>query len=720
MQTPKLDVFVAFLTFGGNGSVSTIIPSHSDWLAETAVKAANDPRVGRFEWARFGDIPLDIERNKIVEHAKKGGFDVVIMLDSDNFIDKYVGHDPSAKPFWDSSFDFLYERTLKGLPTVVCCPYCGPPPDDVRGGMENVYVFQFTDLETLQPGQPQGQVKLTAYSREHATMMKGIGSIGAGPTGVIMYSMSAFDLFPPCVPKEEILEGYAKGQYTIERAKELLDRQGWFFYEANANRTEKQSTEDVTNTREIQMAGLMKHGQPVLFCNWDAWAGHWKPKCVGKPLVLPIEAVGSMFRDAVRNNVSVHERIVEVDYTHPGEFKYEGPILGFREDDLPPEPVEYPRFKETVDRNGHPFTHLGFISNEKSIDTLKRLIKIFSPKEVLEVGSWVGDSAVAMLEVDPGVHVTCVDTFKGTDSDQCGDIARGLIKITSKDIVYETFLENIKPYQDRVRVIRRDSITAADRFHAATLDMVYLDAGHTYKELKADIGAWLPCIKNTGIIAGHDYGDPQFPGVTEAVREAFGSAVNHENNVWWVKVKEVRFSEPMTRRPAATESTAQMVLGRKFEQTIFDRESVAVLNSAVGDNDSTHKQIVIIGDPHGELTWAAAKDSPMNSVYRVVNLPEDDVFSMPTSGINKHAMVRPIPSSQFVELNHSTVDCVIVGMHEGIGNPWRFFDMLAPGREGFLVFQESSEPTAYSLDLNEFDAEVVSDNIRSVTRKAKE
>ncbi len=326
MQNPKLDVFVAFLTFGGNGGVSTIIPSHSDWLAETALKAKSDDRVGRFDWGRFGDIPLDVERNKIVQHAKDRGYDVLIMLDSDNFVDKYVGSDPNAKPFWDSSFDFLYERCLRQLPTVVCCPYCGPPPDDVKGGMENVYVFHFANVETPESNAPRSGIQLSAYTREHASLMKGIQPIGAGPTGVIMYSMDAFDLFPPVVNKQLVLDEYREGRLTGERAIQLLNRQGWFFYETNHNRTRKESTEDVTNTREIQLAGMVKHGKPVVFCNWDSWAGHWKPKCVGKPTTLPIEAVSEMFQEAVRNNVSIHTQAVDLNFGAEFDFS-ETPIM---------------------------------------------------------------------------------------------------------------------------------------------------------------------------------------------------------------------------------------------------------------------------------------------------------------------------------------------------------------------------------------------------------
>ena len=338
----------------------------------------------------------------------------------------------------------------------------------------------------------------------------------------------------------------------------------------------------------------------------------------------------------------------------------------------------------------------------------------YRPESVVEVGSWVGDSAIAMMEADEALNVTCVDTFKGTDTDQCGDIARGLSKITGKDIVYETFLENIEPYQDRVLVVRRDSLTASDRFHADTFDMAYLDAGHTYKEVKADIEAWFPLVEKHGIIAGHDYDDPQFPGVKEAVDEFFGAdIVNSENHVWWVRVKD-----HIEKKSPVEPKTAQMVLGRKFEQTIFDRESIEVIYSALGRNDYAHKQVVVIGDPHGELTWAAAKDSPMNMIYRVTeNLGVSVVIGEKNP---RHAIVRDVPPATLSFSNNPEVDCVVVGIREGAESPWRFFDMLAPGMEGFAVYTNTGFDVPGSLDAKDFTLEDVSDTVMSVTRKAKE
>jgi hypothetical protein len=85
------------------------------------------------------------------------------------------------------------------------------------------------------------------------------------------------------------LNDVAAGKVGVARAKQLLAMESWFYYEyEDGECTHKASTEDCTNTREIQLAGIEKHGEPVVFCNWDSWAGHYKPKCVGKPTPLRI------------------------------------------------------------------------------------------------------------------------------------------------------------------------------------------------------------------------------------------------------------------------------------------------------------------------------------------------------------------------------------------------------------------------------------------------
>lgn len=51
-------------------------------------------------------------------------------------------------------------------------------------------------------------------------------------------------------------------------------------------------------------------------------------------------------------------------------------------------------------------------------------------------------------------------------------------------------------------------------------DFVFIDAGHSYEAVKADIAAWAPKVREGGWLGGHDY-HPAHPGVIQAVDEAF-------------------------------------------------------------------------------------------------------------------------------------------------------------------------------------------------------
>jgi FkbM family methyltransferase len=321
----KLDVMIVLYCYAGNGGVATVLPEIATWLAKTVKRVDKDPRVGRVGVVKAGDIPLTMVRNSMVRKAVDGGFDAILMIDSDNVPDLYLGHDPDAKSFWQTSFDFLYERHQRNLPTVVCAPYCGPPPHPVNGGAENVYVFHFADTES-DAGGLQG-FSIEAYSRDHAAMIRGIQPIAAGPTGCILYSTDAFAVMPVHnKTDEEILQEVAKGEIGTERAKALLRMQSYFWYEyTDGYQTKKASTEDVTNTREINLAGIQKYGEPIVFCNWDAWAGHVKPKVVGKPKPVVVEQVSELLAEAIRKDRHAGEEIREVDFTADGVEESEPP-----------------------------------------------------------------------------------------------------------------------------------------------------------------------------------------------------------------------------------------------------------------------------------------------------------------------------------------------------------------------------------------------------------
>lgn len=58
------------------------------------------------------------------------------------------------------------------------------------------------------------------------------------------------------------------------------------------------------------------------------------------------------------------------------------------------------------------------------------------------------------------------------------------------------------------------------------LDLLYIDASHTYEGVKADIIAWTPKLKVGGFIALHDYGNP-LHAVTPAIDELLFNDAEH-------------------------------------------------------------------------------------------------------------------------------------------------------------------------------------------------
>lgn len=541
MEPMKLDVLFAFFAYGGNGGIAMQLPEISMWFSQLCLDLRDDPRIGRWGVQRFGDIPLTMERNRAVATAKAGNFDVIVMIDSDNAPDLYLNKDSNAKPFFQSSFDFLYERKMRNLPTVVAAPYCGPPPHPTAGGMENVYVFYADDLET---GNLEAGFTFESYSRQQAAQMSGIQPIAAGPTGCIMYTTDAFDLMPVGErTQDEVLELYKEGKITKARAKRLMNMQSWFFYEfTDSQQTRKASTEDVTNTREIQLAGCAKHNEPVVFCNWDAWAGHYKPKCVGRPNPVHIGEINDLYLEAVENSITSSEEVIDLPSRSIEETN--------EEDE---EQLEFASEinAEVTPRivGGRKVYSLGHVTPDNHLEALADIVRYVAqqqkdqPLRIVEVGSWVGESAIAMQSAlgKAGGVVHCVDTWEGSRTDWTGEISKQL----GDDGVYEHFLKNVGDLIDKkIRVHRGDSVDVANSFsYPQEADIVFLDASHDYKSVARDIEAWLPHVAEHGVLCGHDMCN-QFPGVERAVKELCDDAgiaprIVDGTNIWVVFKKEL-------------------------------------------------------------------------------------------------------------------------------------------------------------------------------------
>jgi predicted O-methyltransferase YrrM len=147
------------------------------------------------------------------------------------------------------------------------------------------------------------------------------------------------------------------------------------------------------------------------------------------------------------------------------------------------------------------------------------------PGLVIEIGSWEGRSTVALANAIWPRSMTAVDTWQGSPGEPSAEIAAG------RDI-YKQFLQNVavmtkgnvypRPLPWRQWILE---VTEP-------LAFVFIDAEHTYTEVRDCIEAVRPHMSPGGIICGDD---AHHPPVQRAVIGAFGDA-SLWASVWWVKL----------------------------------------------------------------------------------------------------------------------------------------------------------------------------------------
>lgn len=84
-------------------------------------------------------------------------------------------------------------------------------------------------------------------------------------------------------------------------------------------------------------------------------------------------------------------------------------------------------------------------------------------------------------------------------------------------------------YGDRLIPIEALSVDGAELIPNNSLDLVFIDADHSYEWVKRDIVAYKPKLKSGGWLTGHDI---DFPGVNRAVNEIIKNYDVGTNNVW--------------------------------------------------------------------------------------------------------------------------------------------------------------------------------------------
>jgi hypothetical protein len=124
-------------------------------------------------------------------------------------------------------------------------------------------------------------------------------------------------------------------------------------------------------------------------------------------------------------------------------------------------------------------------------------------KEGAEIGVCKGIYSKVLLDTIPDVHLYSIDSWEKWDaSGACYEITKKLLA----------------PYP-KSTIIKATSMNAVKTFKDESLDFVFIDAGHSFVDVWADLFWWPQKVKKGGIVSGHDWQNLRYPSVTFALEK---------------------------------------------------------------------------------------------------------------------------------------------------------------------------------------------------------
>lgn len=162
-------------------------------------------------------------------------------------------------------------------------------------------------------------------------------------------------------------------------------------------------------------------------------------------------------------------------------------------------PPEVARFLARATRLARRHDHAWALDAATPPEDLEALLALARGRgRVVELGTAAGWTAIALALSDPVTAVTSYDPVEHAHRAE-------YLALVDRSV------------GDRIGFVRTDGAAGAGA--SPPVDLLFIDSTHDREPTLAEFRAWRPRLASGAVVAFHDHGHPDFPGVAEAVRE---------------------------------------------------------------------------------------------------------------------------------------------------------------------------------------------------------
>lgn len=168
--------------------------------------------------------------------------------------------------------------------------------------------------------------------------------------------------------------------------------------------------------------------------------------------------------------------------------------------------------------------------HERRMHFLARLIRKEKLNIIVELGVRDGKTYFFLLEKCPGIKLVGIDIWDKIPYRDAKDDLSAWPHSQNELMVRQ----QAKQYGARAMLLKGLTDEFHENFIDHSVDLIFIDADHTYDAVKKDITNWRPKLRKGGFLTGHDI---HWPEVRDAVDELVIYYEVGPDNVWYSQVR---------------------------------------------------------------------------------------------------------------------------------------------------------------------------------------